>query len=111
MAEAAFDETQGSYWFVNGSSSDGIPNTPIWQTVNGVYCCQFTTNNTDNPGAIIALGTVGSTYNYFFGPNRNSGGRGLCTVDGQESWDVTPTLAFGSQGWIYTLGVPYHCYQ
>ncbi len=105
-----FDKAQGSYWYSNGFGvGDGIPNTPVYFYINGVYQTVYHTNNSDNKGAVVIVANLGTTYGFLMGPNSNSGGRGLCNPAGQNFYSETPEVIFGSSGWVYTIGVPYSC--
>ncbi|MDQ2840607.1 MAG: hypothetical protein M3Y72_06130 [Acidobacteriota bacterium] len=101
---ASFNANLAPYWYVNGSSSNGLGGAPIYFYANGVYQSTYHANGSSNPGAITVVAPLGSNYTFL-----GAQVYGRCSNQAYYGQGWTNMSIPFSAGELYTLGIPYTC--
>lgn len=114
---AAFDSNISPNWYYNPNASpqsNGLGRDPVFMYVNGVLSngtTSLTNSSLPTQGLWVGLVGVNTTVAYLGGQGDNSTSFGTCTNNiYPNTISANVTLAFGSQGNVYTFGTPYSCH-
>jgi hypothetical protein len=114
---AAYDSNLAGEWYYNSNASpqsNGLGKDPVFMYVNGVLVngtSSLTNSSLPTQGLWVGLAPVGTTVTYLGGQGDNSTSFGRCTnAIYPNAISAQVSLAFGSQGYVYTFGTPYSCH-